>query len=120
VALESTLSDRLKELGLPLLGLVFAASACIIMGAGLTTTPTRIIAADVVAAALVQFCVPHLATHFLGSCRGVQAGVTPAAALAALAAAGIARSESMRTGMSPFGLMGRSRVASQAAHSAAA
>ncbi len=92
-------------------GLIFTALACIIMGTGVPTTPTYIILASIVAPALAQLGVPQLATHFFVFYYGVLADVTPPVALAAFAAAGIARSEPMRTGMTAFRLsMGKALV----------
>ena len=92
-------------------GLIFTAIACIIMGTGVPTTPTYIILASIVAPALAQLGVPLLATHFFVFYYGVLADVTPPVALAAFAAAGIARSEPMRTGMTAFRLsMGKALV----------
>lgn len=94
-----------------LFGLVFTAIACIVMGAGVPTTPTYIILASIVAPTLAQLGVPQLATHFFVFYYGVLADVTPPVALAAFAAAGIARSEPMRTGMTAFRLsMGKALV----------
>jgi len=94
-----------------LFGLIFTAVACIIMGSGVPTTPTYIILASIVAPALAQLGVPQLATHFFVFYYGVLADVTPPVALAAFAAAGIARSEPMRTGMTAFRLsMGKALV----------
>ena len=72
-------------------GLLFTAAACIIMGSGVPTTPTYIILASIVAPALAGLGVPQLATHFFVFYYGVLADVTPPVALAAFAAAGIAR-----------------------------
>ncbi|MGE0310567.1 MAG: TRAP transporter permease [Lautropia sp.] len=92
-------------------GLVFTAIACIIMGSGVPTTPTYIILASIVAPALAQLGVPQLATHFFVFYYGVLADVTPPVALAAFAAAGIARSSPMGTGMTAFRLsMGKAVV----------
>ena len=94
-----------------LFGLLFTAVACIIMGSGVPTTPTYIILAAIVAPALAELGVPQLATHFFVFYYGVLADVTPPVALAAFAAAGIARSEPMRTGMTAFRLsMGKALV----------
>jgi TRAP transporter 4TM/12TM fusion protein len=94
-----------------LFGLLFTAAACIVMGSGVPTTPTYIILAAIVAPALAQLGVPQLATHFFVFYYGVLADVTPPVALAAFAAAGIARSEPMRTGMTAFRLsMGKALV----------
>lgn len=92
-------------------GLVFVAIACIIMGAGIPTTPTYIILASIAAPALTQFDVPLIATHFFVFYFGVLADVTPPVALAAYAAAGLARSDPMQTGMTAFRLsMGKALV----------
>ncbi len=92
-------------------GLVFVAIACIIMGAGIPTTPTYIILASIAAPALVEFDVPLIATHFFVFYFGVLADVTPPVALAAYAAAGLARSDPMQTGMTAFRLsMGKALV----------
>jgi TRAP transporter 4TM/12TM fusion protein len=92
-------------------GLFFTAIACIIMGTGVPTTPTYIILAAIVAPALAQLGVPQLATHFFVFYYGVLADVTPPVALAAFAAAGIARSEPMGTGITAFRLsMGKALV----------
>ncbi len=92
-------------------GLLFTAVACIIMGTGVPTTPTYIILAAIVAPALGQLGVPQLATHFFVFYYGVLADVTPPVALAAFAAAGIARSEPMATGITAFRLsMGKALV----------
>jgi TRAP transporter 4TM/12TM fusion protein len=92
-------------------GLLFTAVACIIMGAGVPTTPTYIILASIVAPTLAQLDVPQLATHMFVFYFGVLADVTPPVALAAFAAAGIARSEPMRTGMTAFRLsMGKALI----------
>jgi TRAP transporter 4TM/12TM fusion protein len=94
-----------------LFGLLFTAAACIIMGSGVPTTPTYIILAAIVAPAMQQLGVPQLATHFFVFYFGVLADVTPPVALAAFAAAGIARSEPMGTGMTAFRLsMGKALV----------
>jgi TRAP transporter 4TM/12TM fusion protein len=94
-----------------LFGLFFTAAACIVMGSGVPTTPTYIILAAIVAPALAGLGVPQLATHFFVFYYGVLADVTPPVALAAFAAAGIARSEPMGTGMTAFRLsMGKALV----------
>jgi len=92
-------------------GLIFVAIACIMMGTGIPTTPTYIILASIAAPALALLGVPLLATHFFVFYYGVLADVTPPVALAAYAAAGIAGSEPMRTGLTAFRLsMGKALV----------
>ncbi|TDE35412.1 TRAP transporter permease [Antarcticimicrobium sediminis] len=102
----------LSENGLALFfGLIFVAIACIVMGAGIPTTPTYIILASIAAPALMEFGVPLIATHFFVFYFGVLADVTPPVALAAYAAAGLARSEPMTTGTTAFRLsMGKALV----------
>jgi TRAP transporter 4TM/12TM fusion protein len=91
--------------------LVLVAIACILMGAGIPTTPTYIILASIVAPALDDFGVAILASHFFIFYYGVLADVTPPVALAAYAGAGIAGSEPMRTGVTAFRLsMGKALV----------
>ncbi|MGP9791178.1 TRAP transporter permease [Roseinatronobacter sp. NSM] len=91
--------------------LIFVAVACIIMGAGIPTTPTYIILAAIAAPALQQLGVPLLATHFFVFYYGVLADITPPVALAAYAGAGIAKSDPMKTGMTAFRLsMGKALV----------
>ncbi|MDO6758434.1 TRAP transporter permease [Phaeobacter inhibens] len=92
-------------------GLVFVAIACILMGAGIPTTPTYIILASIAAPALTEFGVPLIATHFFVFYFGVLADVTPPVALAAYAAAGLSRADPMRTGTTAFRLsMGKALV----------
>ena len=110
VALDPSSLLDLKQVTI-FFGLLFTAMACIIMGSGVPTTPTYIILAAIVAPALAGLGVPQLATHFFVFYFGVLADVTPPVALAAFAAAGIARSEPMRTGTTAFRLsMGKALV----------
>jgi len=91
--------------------LIFVAIACIIMGAGIPTTPTYIILAAIAAPALQQLGIPLLATHFFVFYYGVLADITPPVALAAYAGAGISGSDPMRTGLTAFRLsMGKALV----------
>ncbi len=92
-------------------GLVMVGIACIVMGAGIPTTPTYIILASIAAPALYELGVPLIATHFFVFYYGVLADVTPPVALAAYAAAGIGGAEPMRTGVTAFRLsMGKALV----------
>lgn len=92
-------------------GLFFVAIACIIMGAGIPTTPTYIILASIAAPALNDFGIPLIATHFFVFYFGVLADVTPPVALAAYAAAGLSRADPMETGITAFRLsMGKAMV----------
>lgn len=104
--------DLVSDNGVTLFfALILVAVACIIMGAGIPTTPTYIILASIAAPALQQLGVPLLATHFFVFYYGVLADITPPVALAAYAGAGIAKSDPMQTGMTAFRLsMGKALV----------
>jgi TRAP transporter 4TM/12TM fusion protein len=104
--------DLLSESSITLfIALILVALACILMGAGIPTTPTYIILASIVAPALDDFGVAILAAHFFIFYYGVLADVTPPVALAAYAGAGIAGSDPMRTGLTAFRLsMGKALV----------
>jgi TRAP-type uncharacterized transport system fused permease subunit len=91
--------------------LLLVAVACILMGAGIPTTPTYIILASIVAPALDEFGIALLAAHFFVFYYGVLADVTPPVALAAYAGAGISGSDPMPTGVTAFRLsMGKALV----------
>ena len=81
------------------LTLVLVAVACTIIGSGIPTTATYIILAAIAAPAVAQLGVPPLAAHLFIFYFGVIADLTPPDALAAYAAAGIARSDPLRTGL---------------------
>lgn len=121
VELAATVADFVRSLdptgiitvsgGKVFFGLLFVAIACIMMGTGIPTTPTYIILASIAAPALATLGIPLVATHFFVFYYGVLADVTPPVALAAYAAAGIAGSEPMRTGITAFRLsMGKALV----------
>lgn len=91
--------------------LILVAIACILMGAGIPTTPTYIILSAIVAPALGDFGIALLASHFFIFYYGVVADVTPPVALAAYAGSGIAGSNPMQTGITAFRLsMGKALV----------
>ncbi|MBU2875547.1 TRAP transporter permease [Marinobacter salexigens] len=93
------------------IALILVALACILMGAGIPTTPTYIILAAIVAPALDDFGIALLASHFFIFYYGVLADVTPPVALAAYAGAGISGSDPMKTGVTAFRLsMGKALV----------
>jgi TRAP transporter 4TM/12TM fusion protein len=81
------------------LTLVWVMLACTIVGSGIPTTATYIILAAIAAPALIQMGVPALAAHMFIFYFGVIADVTPPDALAAYAAAGIARTDPFKTGL---------------------
>ena len=79
--------------------MIWTMIASIILGMGLPTTPKYIILATMAVPALVAFDVPLLAAHLFVLYFGVLADVTPPVGLAAFAGAGIAGSNSMKTGL---------------------
>ena len=92
-------------------GLILVAIACIVMGAGIPTTPCYIILASIAGPALNDMGIPLVATHFFVFYYGVLADVTPPVALAAYAGAGIGGADPMATGMTAFRLsMGKALV----------
>ena len=81
------------------LALFFTMVACTILGTGLPTTATYIVLATMAAPALTQLGVPILAAHLFVLYFGVVADLTPPAALAAYAGAGISGSNPLKTGL---------------------
>jgi TRAP transporter 4TM/12TM fusion protein len=81
------------------LALFFTMVACTILGTGLPTTATYIVLATMAAPALTTLGVPILASHLFVLYFGVVADLTPPAALAAYAGAGIAGSNPLKTGI---------------------
>ena len=71
----------------------------IVLGMGLPTTAAYVVLAALGAPALVQLGVPLLAAHLFIFYFGCLSNVTPPVALAAFAAAGLAGSPPMRTGV---------------------
>ena len=80
------------------LTLVLTMLASIVLGMGLPTTAKYIVLATIAAPAITQLGVPVLAAHLFILYFGILADLTPPVALAAYAAAGIARSEPNATG----------------------
>jgi TRAP-type uncharacterized transport system fused permease subunit len=92
------------------LGLFLTMIACLILGMGVPTTPTYIIMATLTAPALVTLAtaqglaIPIIAIHLFVFYFGILADDTPPVGLAAYAAAGIARSDPIKTGWRAFSL----------------
>lgn len=80
------------------LTLFFTMLASIILGMGLPTTAKYIVLATIAAPAIQSFGTPMLAAHLFIMYFGILADLTPPVALAAYAAAGIARAEPNATG----------------------
>jgi len=87
-----------------LAALIMTGLVCILMGCGVPTTATYIIMVTVAAPTLVGLGVEPLVAHFFVFYYGVLADITPPAALAAYAAAGMAGSDPFKTGNTAFRL----------------
>jgi TRAP transporter 4TM/12TM fusion protein len=79
-----------------LLGLVLTMLASLVLGMGVPTIPNYIITSSVAAPALLQMGVPLLVSHLFVFYFGIMADLTPPVALAAFAAAAIAKASPMR------------------------
>ncbi|MBV0902170.1 TRAP transporter permease [Haloarcula salina] len=84
--------------------LVVTAFSSILLGMGMPTTVTYIILVSLLAPALVDFGVPQLTAHLYILYFGVIADITPPVAVAAYAAAGVAKSDPFQTGIEAFSL----------------
>ncbi len=87
--------------------LILAAVVCIILGMGLPTVGVYVLLAALVAPALVEVGVLPIAAHLYVLYFGMMSMITPPVAIAAFAAAGIAKSDPMKSGWSAvrFGWM---------------
>jgi TRAP transporter 4TM/12TM fusion protein len=91
-----------------LLSLVFTAAICIILGMGLPTTANYIVVSSLMAPVVVAIAashgiiVPLIAVHMFVFYFGILADDTPPVGLAAFAAAAIAKSDPIRTGIQGF------------------
>jgi TRAP transporter 4TM/12TM fusion protein len=92
------------------LGLFLTMVTCLVLGMGVPTTPTYIIMATLTAPALLNLGkamgldIPIIAVHLFVFYFGILADDTPPVGLAAYAAAGIARSDPIKTGWRAFTL----------------
>jgi TRAP transporter 4TM/12TM fusion protein len=71
---------------------------CLILGMGIPTIPNYIITSSIAAPALLKLGVPLIVSHMFVFYFGIMADLTPPVALAAFAAASIARDSPMRIG----------------------
>lgn len=89
--------------------LLMVAVICLILGMGLPTTANYIVVSTLMAPVVVELgaqnglLVPLIAVHLFVFYFGLMADVTPPVGLAAYAAAGIARTDPIRTGLTAFG-----------------
>jgi TRAP transporter 4TM/12TM fusion protein len=79
--------------------LVLSAIVCLVLGTGLPTTASYIIAASVVAPALIQLGIPPLPAHLFLFYFACISSITPPVALAAYAAAGVAGANMVTVGI---------------------
>lgn len=91
-----------------LLALIFTAAICIVLGMGLPTTANYIVVSSLMAPVVVALAsangliVPLIAVHMFVFYFGILADDTPPVGLAAFAAAAIARSDPIKTGIQGF------------------
>ncbi len=86
------------------LSLLLVMMGCLVMGMGVPSAPAYLIVAIVMGPALEQLGVPTIAAHLFMLYFGVLSVVTPPVALAAFAAAPIAGSKPMETGITALRL----------------
>lgn len=84
------------------LALIFAMFIAIILGMGMPTTAAYAVAASVVTPGLIQMGFEPLYAHFFIFYFAVMSAITPPVAIAAFAAAGIAGTNPMKTGLVAF------------------
>jgi TRAP transporter 4TM/12TM fusion protein len=99
--LSFNLTYLLVQIGGGSLILLLALSAvvCIVLGMGLPTLGVYVLLAALVAPALVQLGIEPIAAHLYVLYFGMMSMITPPIALAAFAAASIARAPAMATGL---------------------
>ncbi|MEW9501510.1 TRAP transporter permease [Jeotgalibacillus marinus] len=85
--------------GILILALIFTMITSIILGMGLPTVAAYIIQVPLTIPALIGLGVAPIAAHMFVFYFAALSAITPPVALAAFAAAGIARSEPMKTGL---------------------
>jgi TRAP transporter 4TM/12TM fusion protein len=86
------------------LALLFAMFISILLGMGMPTTAAYAVAASVVAPGLINLGIEPLFAHMFVFYYAVMSAITPPVALAAYAAAGIAGTDPMKTGVEAFRL----------------
>jgi len=96
--------------------LVLVAVISLILGMGLPTTANYIVVSTLMAPVIVELgaqsglLVPLIAVHLFVFYFGLMADVTPPVGLASYAAAGIAKSDPIKTGFTAFGYSGRTAI----------
>lgn len=96
--------------------LILVAVICLVLGMGLPTTANYIVVSTLMAPVIVELgaqtglLVPLIAVHMFVFYFGLMADVTPPVGLASYAAAGIAKSEPMLTGLTAFSYSARTAI----------
>jgi len=96
--------------------LIMVAVICLILGMGLPTTANYIVVSTLMAPVVVELgaqsglLVPLIAVHMFVFYFGLMADVTPPVGLASYAAAGIARTDPIKTGVTAFGYSIRTAI----------
>ena len=96
--------------------LVMVAVICLILGMGLPTTANYIVVSTLMAPVVVELgaqsglLVPLIAVHLFVFYFGLMADVTPPVGLASYAAAGIAKCDPIKTGVTAFGYSIRTAI----------
>ena len=80
------------------LSLVLTMLVCLVLGMGIPTIPNYIITSSLAAPALLELGVPLIVSHMFVFYFGIMADLTPPVALAAFAAAPIAKESGMKIG----------------------
>ena len=81
------------------LSLLLTMLVCLVLGMGIPTIPNYIITSSLAAPALLELGVPLIVSHMFVFYFGIMADLTPPVALAAFAAAPIARESGMKIGL---------------------
>ncbi len=81
-----------------LLSLLLTMVVCLVLGMGIPTIPNYIITSSIAAPALLKLGVPLIVSHMFVFYFGIMADLTPPVALAAFAAASIAKAPAMKIG----------------------
>jgi TRAP transporter 4TM/12TM fusion protein len=81
------------------LSLALTMLVCLVLGMGIPTIPNYIITSSIAAPALLKLGVPLIVSHMFVFYFGIMADLTPPVALAAFAAASIAKASPMRIGV---------------------
>jgi TRAP-type uncharacterized transport system fused permease subunit len=82
-----------------LLSLLLTMLTCLVLGMGIPTIPNYIITSSIAGPALLELGVPLIVSHMFVFYFGIMADLTPPVALAAFAAAPIARESGMKIGV---------------------